>query len=352
VFIRTRLLCITNVMNRIGVITGITGQDGSYLAELLLEKGYTVIGLIRRSSTTQTERIQGIIENPKLRLVQADMGDIASIMNAFMSIREAEHIEVYNLAAQSQVHTSFTQPEYTLDVNGVGPLRILEAIRQLGIGFKTRFYQASTSELYGKVQETPQTETTAFYPRSPYAIAKLYAYWITKNYRESYGMYACNGILFNHESERRGEDFVTRKITMSIKKIYANPEFVLKVGNLDAKRDWGYARDYVYGMWLMLQQDTPDDFVLATGEMHTVREFAELSFKFAGHTVTWSGQGVDEVGVDETGRIVIRTDPVFYRPAEVEYLIGDPSKAYRVLGWKADTSFPELVRKMVVSDLS
>ena len=339
-------------MNKVGIITGITGQDGSYLAELLLEKEYTVIGLIRRSSAPTTERLRGIIGHPNLTLVQADMGDTASIVNAFLPVRDADRIEVYNLAAQSQVHTSFTQPEYTADVNGLGPLRILEAIRQLGLVAKTRFYQASTSELFGKVQETPQSETTTFYPRSPYAVAKLYAFWIVKNYRESYGMYACNGILFNHESERRGEDFITRKITTSIRKIYDTPDFVLRLGNLDAKRDWGHARDYVYGMWLMLQQDSPDDFVLATGETHTVREFAELAFRAAGHTLLWSGQGSDEVGIDETGRVVIRVDPAFYRPAEVDYLIGNPSKALRVLGWKATTTFPDLVAKMVLNDLS
>ena len=339
-------------MSKIGIITGITGQDGSYLAELLLEKDYTVIGLVRRSSAPHTERLKGIIGHPNLSLVQADMGDTTSIVNALLPVRDATRIEIYNLAAQSQVHTSFTQPEYTADVNGIGALRILEAIRQLGIASKTRFYQASTSELFGKVVETPQSETTPFYPRSPYAVAKLYAFWIVKNYRESYGMYACNGILFNHESERRGEDFITRKITTSIKKIYENPEFTLRVGNLDAKRDWGHAKDYVDGMWRMLQQETPDDFVLATGETHTVREFAELAFKSAGHVLSWSGAGSDEVGCDETGRVVIRIDPTFYRPAEVEYLIGDPSKALRVLGWKATTSFPDLVHQMVVSDLS
>uniref|UniRef100_A0A6C0F4S2 GDP-mannose 4,6-dehydratase n=1 Tax=viral metagenome TaxID=1070528 RepID=A0A6C0F4S2_9ZZZZ len=337
-------------MGRTAVITGITGQDGSYLAELLLEQDYTVIGLVRRSSTQNNERIKGILGHPRLQIVQADMGDSTSIMNVFLPLRDAERIEVYNLAAQSQVHTSFTQPEYTAEVNGLGPLRILESIRRLGLADKTRFYQASTSELYGKVVETPQSETTPFYPRSPYGVAKLYAFWIVKNYRESYGMFACNGILFNHESERRGEDFITRKATTSIAKIYSDPNFTLEIGNMDAKRDWGHAKDYVYGMWLMLQQSIPDDFVLATGETHTVREFLELAFKAAGHAITWSGKDTDEVGQDETGRIVVRINPKFYRPAEVDILVGSPTKANIVLGWYPKISFPELVERMVKHD--
>jgi GDPmannose 4,6-dehydratase len=337
-------------MNRTAIVTGITGQDGSYLAELLLEKGYKVIGLIRRSSTPTTGRIAELLDHPNLQLVQADMGDSTSIMNVFIPLRDAERIEVYNLAAQSQVHTSFTQPEYTAEVNGLGPLRILESIRRLGLAEKTRFYQASTSELYGKVVEVPQSETTPFYPRSPYGVAKLYAFWIVKNYRESYGMFACNGILFNHESERRGEDFITRKVTTSIAKIYSDPEFSLEIGNMDAKRDWGHAQDYVYGMWLMLQQNRPDDYVLATGETHTVREFVELAFKASGHRISWEGNGVDEIGKDETGRVVLRVNPKFYRPAEVDLLVGDPTKANTVLGWVPQISFQQLVSRMTAAD--
>jgi GDPmannose 4,6-dehydratase len=271
-------------------------------------------------------------------------------MNVFLPLKDAVRIEVYNLAAQSHVHSSFSQPEYTADVNGTGVLRILEAIRQLGLVDKTRFYQASTSEMFGKVVETPQSETTPFYPRSPYGVAKLYGYWITKNYRESYGMFACNGILFNHESERRGEEFVTRKITKGIAKIYSDPSFTLEIGNMDAKRDWGHAQEYVYGMWLMLQQDVPDDFVLATGETHTVREFVELAFKSIGHSITWSGDEINEIGTDETGRIVVRMNPKFYRPAEVELLIGNPTKAKTVLGWSPKITFEELVNRMMVAD--
>ena len=337
-------------MNLTAVITGITGQDGSYLAELLLKKNYKVVGLVRRSSNINTARISEILSNPNLSLVQADMGDSTSIINVFLPLRDATRIEVYNLAAQSHVHSSFSQPEYTADVNGTGVLRILEAIRQLGLVNKTRFYQASTSEMFGKVVETPQSETTPFYPRSPYGVAKLYGYWITKNYRESYGMFACNGILFNHESERRGEEFVTRKITKGIAKVYSDPSFTLEIGNMDAKRDWGHAQEYVYGMWLMLQQEVPDDFVLATGETHTVREFVELAFKSIGHSITWSGEGLDEIGTDESGRIVVRMNPKFYRPAEVELLIGNPTKAKTVLGWSPEITFEELVNRMMVAD--
>jgi GDPmannose 4,6-dehydratase len=337
-------------MTLTAVITGITGQDGSYLAELLLEKNYKVLGIVRRSSNVNTARISEILQHPNLSLVQADMGDSTSIMNVFLPLRDASRIEVYNLAAQSHVHSSFSQPEYTADVNGTGVLRILEAIRQLGLVEKTRFYQASTSEMFGKVIETPQSETTPFYPRSPYGVAKLYGYWITKNYRESYGMFACNGILFNHESERRGEEFVTRKITKGIAKVYSDPRFTLEIGNMDAKRDWGHAQEYVYGMWLMLQQDVPDDFVLATGETHTVREFVELAFKSIGHSITWSGEGIDEIGKDETGRVVVRMNPKFYRPAEVELLIGNSTKAKTVLGWIPKITFEQLVNRMMVAD--
>lgn len=338
-------------MNRIAVITGITGQDGSYLAELLLEKNYKVIGLIRRSSNVNTARISEILNHPNLSLVQADMGDSTSIMNILAPLRDSKRIEVYNLAAQSHVHSSFSQPEYTADINGTGVLRILEAIRQLGLVEKTRFYQASTSEMFGKVVETPQSETTPFYPRSPYGVAKLYGYWITKNYRESYGMFACNGILFNHESERRGEEFVTRKITKGIARVYSDPTFTLEIGNMDAKRDWGHAQEYVYGMWLMLQQDVPDDFVLATGDTHTVREFIEIAFKSIGHSITWSGEGLNEIGTDETGRVVLRMNEKFYRPAEVEVLIGNPTKAKTFLGWSPKITFEELVNRMIKYDL-
>ena len=338
-------------MNRTAVITGITGQDGSYLAELLLAKDYKVVGVTRRSSTPNTGRIAHLLSNPNLRLEQADLTDSVSIANVFSKLHSAERIEVYNLAAQSHVGTSFSQPEYTANVDALGPLRILEIIMQQNLVEKTRFYQASTSELFGKVTEIPQTETTPFYPRSPYGVAKLYAHWIVKNYRESYDMFACSGILFNQESERRGEDFITRKITTSIPKIYKSA-FTLELGNLDAKRDWGHAQDYVEGMWRMLQQDKPEDFVLATGETHSVREFVELAFKESGHTITWQGTGVDEVGVDETGRTVVEINPKFYRPAEVDLLLGDPSKARTKLGWIPTTTFPTLVARMVQSDRS
>jgi GDPmannose 4,6-dehydratase len=337
-------------MSYVAVITGITGQDGSYLTELLLSKGYHIYGIVRRSSTPNTSRIEHLLSNPNLQLIQGDMGDTTSILNVFLKIRDFDRIEVYNLAAQSQVHTSFTQPEYTADVNAIGPLRLLEAVRQLDISHKTRLYQASTSEMYGKVVESPQHETTPFYPRSPYGVAKLYAFWILKNYRESYGMFACNGILFNHESERRGLDFVTRKITSSLPKIYADPTFTLEVGNINAKRDWGHAKDYVYAMWLMLQHETPDDYVIASEETHTVREFLEIAFEESGHKLAWSGEGLDEVGMDETGRVVVRVNPVFYRPAEVDLLIGDATKAKTQLGWRREISFFDLIRRMVRND--
>jgi len=331
------------------VITGVTGQDGSYLAELLLEKGYYVHGLARRTSNANTQRIKTMMEHPRFQLHEADMSDSNSIRSVFTEIDgRHERIEVYNLAAQSHVHTSFRQPEYTADVDGLGPLRILEVMRSLKT--PVRFYQASTSELYGKVVETPQTELTPFYPRSPYGVAKLYAHWIVKNYRESYGLFACSGILFNHESERRGEEFITRKVTMGIAHLRASPDFVLELGNLDARRDWGYAPDYVEGMWRMLQQDTPDDFVLATGKTHSVREFVCEAFSLAGYTLTWSGSGTNEIATDQTGRVVIRVNPEFYRPADVDILIGDASKAFDVLGWKPTTSFTELVAMMVAHD--
>lgn len=336
----------------VAVITGITGQDGSYLAELLLEKEYRVIGLVRRSSSPNRERIQHLLPNPNLELKEADLCDTTSIRNVFAELADARRIEVYNLGAQSHVHSSFRQPEYTADVDALGPLRILETIRSLGLVDRTRVYQASTSELFGKVVEIPQTETTPFYPRSPYAIAKLYAYWIVKNYRESYGMYACNGILFNHESERRGEEFITRKITKGLARVYRDPNFVLEIGNLDARRDWGYAPEYVEGMWRMLQQDSPDDYVLATGETHSVREFIETAMRCLGHSVVWEGTGVDEVGRDETGRIVVKMNPTYYRPAEVDLLVGDASRAHNRLGWVPHVSFLQLVARMTLHDFN
>lgn len=339
-------------MNRVAIITGVTGQDGSYLSELLLSKKYTVFGVTRRTSTPNTSRIEHLLDNPKFQLKQADMGDFSSLLNLFKGTVSYDRIEVYNLAAQSQVHTSFTQPEYTADVNALGVVRILECLRTLNICGKSRFYQASTSELYGKVMESPQTETTPFYPRSPYGVAKQYAFWIVKNYRESYGMFACNGILFNHESERRGGDFVTRKITQGISKINRDKDFVLEVGNIDAKRDWGHAQDYVYAMWLMLQQDTPDDYVIASEETHTVREFIQLAFEKAGRPITWSGNELNEIATDGSGRVVVRINSNFYRPAEVDILIGNATKARTTLGWVRNITFAELVERMVKNDLA
>jgi GDPmannose 4,6-dehydratase len=332
-------------MNRAAVVTGVTGQDGSYLAELLLSKDYDVYGIARRTSRSNTERIASILDHPRFFLKEADLTDSNSLRSVFEEVSEYKRIEVYNLGAQSHVHTSFRQPELTADVDGLGPLRILEILRSMNLT-QARFYQASTSELYGKVMETPQSETTPFYPRSPYGVAKLYAYWIVKNYRESYGIFACNGILFNHESERRGEEFITRKITKGIARLKKDPEFILELGNLDAKRDWGYAPDYVEGMWRMLQEENPDDYVLATGETHTVREFLETAWG----PITWKGQGINERGEDSTGRVIVKVNPEFYRPAEVELLIGNPTKAWTQLGWKATTTFPDLVAKMVLND--
>jgi GDPmannose 4,6-dehydratase len=332
-------------MNRAAVITGVTGQDGSYLAELLLSKDYDVYGIARRTSRSNTERISSILDHPRFFLKEADLSDINSLRSVFEEVSHYKRIEVYNLGAQSHVHTSFRQPELTADIDGLGPLRILEILRSMNLT-NARFYQASTSELYGKVMETPQSETTPFYPRSPYGVAKLYAFWIVKNYRESYGMFACNGILFNHESERRGEEFITRKITKGIARLKKDPEFVLELGNLDAKRDWGYAPDYVEGMWRMLQEDKPDDYVLATGETHTVREFLETAWG----PIIWKGQGIHERGEDVNGRVIVKVNPEFYRPAEVELLIGNPRKAWCQLGWKATTTFSELVQRMVIHD--
>ncbi len=346
-------------MKKIALITGITGQDGSYLAEFLLEKGYEVHGALRRSSSFNTRRIEHLYfdewvrDMKQQRLVNlhyADMTDSSSLIRIIQTIQPDE---IYNLAAQSHVKVSFDVPEYTAETDAVGTLRLLEAVRILGLEKKTRIYQASTSELFGLVQEVPQKETTPFYPRSPYGVAKLYGFWITKNYRESYGMFAVNGILFNHESERRGETFVTRKITLAAARIALGMQDKLYMGNLDSERDWGYARDYVECMWLMLQHDTPEDFVIATGEMHSVREFCTLAFVEAGINLRWEGEGVDEKGIDvATGKTLVEVDPKYFRPAEVEQLLGDPTKAKELLGWNpTKTSFQELVKRMVQHDM-
>jgi len=336
------------------LITGITGQDGSYLAELLLEEGYEVHGVIRRSSSFNTKRIDHLYKDPHERDVNLFLhyGDLTDSTNLIRLIQEIQPDEIYNLAAQSHVKVSFETAEYTANSDGLGTLRLLEAIHFLGLEKKTKFYQASTSELYGKVQEIPQKETTPFYPRSPYAAAKLYAYWITVNYREAYGIFGSNGILFNHESPRRGETFVTRKITRAASRISLGLQEKLYLGNMDAKRDWGYAPDYVKAMWLMLQQDEPGDFVIATGETHTVREFVELSFEEAGIDIQWRGKGIEEKGIDsKTGNIVVEIDPDYFRPTEVEILLGDPTKAREKLGWQPEVKFQELVRIMMNADL-
>lgn len=346
-------------MTKVALITGITGQDGSFLAELLIEKGYEVHGIIRRSSSFNTARIEHLYFDEWVRdmhrdrlvnLHYADMTDSSSLIRI---IQTTQPDEIYNLAAQSHVKVSFDVPEYTAETDAVGTLRLLEAVRILGLEKKTRIYQASTSELYGLVQEVPQKETTPFYPRSPYGVAKLYGFWITKNYRESYGMFAVNGILFNHESERRGETFVTRKITIAVARIAQGMQEKLYLGNLNASRDWGYAKDYVECMWLMLQHDRPEDFVVATGEMHTVREFCSLAFAEAGITLRWEGEGIDEKGIDAaTGKVRVEVDPKYFRPAEVEQLLGDPTKARTLLGWNPrKTSFAELVALMVRHDM-
>ncbi|MDQ2102086.1 GDP-mannose 4,6-dehydratase [Azospirillum isscasi] len=342
-------------MSKVALITGVTGQDGAYLAELLLAKGYTVHGVKRRSSSFNTERVEHLYHDVHEGDVRFRMhyGDLTDATNLIRIVQEVKPDEIYNLAAQSHVQVSFETPEYTANSDGLGTLRLLEAIRILGLEKKTRFYQASTSELYGLVQETPQKETTPFYPRSPYAAAKLYAYWITVNYREAYGMHASNGILFNHEGPTRGETFVTRKITRAVAAIQLGLQKTLYLGNLDAKRDWGHARDYVEGMWRILQQDKADDYVLATGETHSIREFVELAFGHVGRKIEWRGTGVDEKGVDTaTGDVLIEVDPRYFRPTEVDLLLGDPSKAHAKLGWKHTTTFPELVREMVSSDLA
>ncbi|PIA78004.1 GDP-mannose 4,6-dehydratase [Gaetbulibacter sp. 4G1] len=344
---------------KIALVTGINGQDGSYLAELLLEKGYEVHGIIRRSSTFNTERIEHLYIDTLLKdlhkrqNIKLHYGDMTDATNLIRLVQEIQPDEIYNLAAQSHVKVSFDMPEYTAETDGIGTLKLLEAVRICNLSNKTKIYQASTSELYGKVQETPQTETTPFYPRSPYGVAKLYAFWITKNYRESYGMYAVNGILFNHESERRGETFVTRKITLAAARIAHGIQDKLYLGNLGAKRDWGYAKDYVECMWLMLQQEIPEDYVIGTGEQHTVREFCELAFAEAGIKLKWEGNNENEKGIcSKTGRILIEIDPNYYRLAEVETLLGNPAKAKKNLGWNPNkTSFEGLVKIMMEHDL-
>ena len=345
-------------MTKRALITGITGQDGSYLAELLLAKGYEVHGVIRRSSSFNTGRIEhlymeDLIRDIHVKRIKLHYGDLTDSTNLIRIMAEVRPDEVYNLGAMSHVKVSFEMPEYVADTDGVGTLRLLEAIRILGMEKTVRIYQASTSELYGKVQEVPQSETTPFYPRSPYGAAKIYAYWITRNYREAYGIFASNGILFNHESERRGETFVTRKITIAAAHIAEGKQECLYLGNLSALRDWGYAPDYVECMWRILQHKEPDDFVIATGEMHSVREFCELAFREVGFELEWRGKGADEKGVDRaTGKILVAVDPKYFRPTEVDQLLGNPEKARKLLGWNPrNTSFPELVRRMVRSDL-
>ncbi|MCR6629405.1 MAG: GDP-mannose 4,6-dehydratase [Magnetospirillum sp.] len=340
--------------NKVALVTGVTGQDGAYLSELLLAKGYEVHGVKRRSSSFNTGRIDHLYKDPH----EADSrfflhyGDLTDSTNIIRLLQEVQPDEIYNLAAQSHVQVSFETPEYTANADAVGTLRLLEAIRILKLEDKSRFYQASTSELYGKVQEIPQRETTPFYPRSPYAVAKLYAYWITVNYREAYGIHASNGILFNHESPQRGETFVTRKITRAVAAISMGLQQTLYLGNIDSKRDWGHARDYVEGMWLMMQQPSADDYVLATGEVRSVREFVEMSFRHVGRTIEWRGQGVDEEGVDgANGQVLVKIDPRYFRPTEVDYLQGDAGKAREKLGWVPKTSVEELAAEMVASDV-
>jgi GDPmannose 4,6-dehydratase len=353
--------------SKVALVTGITGQDGSYLAEFLLEKGYVVHGVKRRCSSFNTQRVDHIYQDPHIDNAKFIMhyGDLSDSSNLIRIVQETQPDEIYNLGAQSHVAVSFESPEYTADVDAIGTLRLLEAIRILGLEKKSRFYQASTSELYGLVQETPQKETTPFYPRSPYAVAKLYAYWIVVNHREAYGMYACNGILFNHESPRRGETFVTRKITRGLANISQGLEECLYMGNIDAMRDWGHAKDYVRMQWLMLQQDQPDDFVIATGVQYSVRQFIEMAAKQLGFTIVWRGCGVDEIGMVDrvisekagrcpslsSGMIILRIDPRYFRPTEVETLLGDPTKARQKLGWSPEITLPEMVSEMVESDL-
>jgi GDPmannose 4,6-dehydratase len=337
------------------LITGITGQDGSFLTELLLEKGYEVHGIIRRASTINTWRINHLYNNPDIldKKMFLHYGDMTDGMSLTRLIKEIEPDEIYNLAAQSHVGISFELPEFTANIDALGTLRLLEAIRLSGLEKKTKFYQASTSELYGKVVETPQTETTPFYPRSPYGVAKLYGFWIIKNYREAYDLFAVNGILFNHESERRGHNFVTRKIITAFCKIKLGLQDHVELGNLESKRDWGYAKDYVEAMWLMLQQDKPDDYVIATGETHSVRDFVEFTASHVGFEIEWRGEGVDEVGIEKkSGKEIIKINPRFFRPTEVELLLGDPSKAEKELGWERKTSLDEMIKIMVKSDMA
>ena len=344
---------------KVALITGITGQDGSFLAEFLLQKGYEVHGILRRSSSFNTGRIEHLYfdewvrDMKQQRTINLHYGDLTDSSSLIRIIQEVQPDEIYNLAAQSHVKVSFDVPEYTADADAIGTLRMLEAVRILHLEKKTKIYQASTSELFGLVQEVPQKETTPFYPRSPYGVAKQYGFWITKNYRESYGMFAVNGILFNHESERRGETFVTRKISLAVARIKQGVQDKLYMGNLDARRDWGYAKDYVQCMWMILQHETPEDFVIATGEMHTVREFCTLAFAEVGIKIRWEGTGVEEKGIDEeTGRGLVEVDPKYFRPAEVEQLLGDPTKAKTLLGWNpTQTPFPELVKIMVKHDM-
>jgi len=358
-FNKGNVLISTFLPMKKALITGITGQDGSFLAEFLLEKGYEVHGIIRRSSSFNTGRIEHLYldewvrDMKHKRLVNLHYGDMTDSSSLIRILQLIQPDEIYNLAAQSHVKVSFDVPEYTAEADAIGTLRLLEAVRILGLEKKTRIYQASTSELYGLVQEIPQKESTPFYPRSPYGVAKLYGFWITKNYRESYGMYAVNGILFNHESERRGETFVTRKITLAAARISLGLQSKLYLGNLSSLRDWGYAKDYVECMWLILQHKEPEDFVIATGEYHSVREFASLAFKYAGIELKWEGKGVEEKGIDvKTGKTLVEVDPKYFRPAEVEQLLGDPTKAKTLLGWNPKkTSFEDLVRIMVESDI-
>ncbi|KOX69413.1 GDP-mannose 4,6 dehydratase [Melipona quadrifasciata] len=345
----------TDGKRHVALITGITGQDGSYLAEFLLEKGYNVHGIIRRASSFNTARIQHLYADPKchrqgkMKLHYGDMTDSSSLIKVISSVQPTE---IYNLAAQSHVMVSFEVSEYTAEVDAVGTVRLLDAIRTCGLEKSVKFYHASTSELYGRVTEVPQNEKTPFYPRSPYACAKLYSFWIVVNYREAYNMFACNGILFNHESPRRGENFVTRKVTRSIAKIHLGLQDVLELGNLDAKRDWGHAKDYVEAMWLMLQQPIPDDYVIATGETHSVREFVEAAFQYVGRTIKWEGEGVNEIGQDaQTGQLLVKINPKYFRPTEVDVLLGDASKAKEKIGWKPTVTFEALVKDMMDSDL-
>jgi GDPmannose 4,6-dehydratase len=340
-------------MTKTALITGITGQDGAYLAEFLLKKGYVVHGIKRRASLFNTDRIDHLYQDPHVQNKNFILhyGDLTDSTNLIRIIQQVQPDEIYNLAAMSHVAVSFETPEYTANADGIGTLRILEAIRILGLEKKTRFYQASTSELYGLVQETPQKETTPFYPRSPYAVAKMYAYWITVNYREAYGLYACNGILFNHESPLRGETFVTRKITRALARIKLNLQDCLYLGNMDSLRDWGHAKDYIEAQWLMLQQETPEDFVIATGVQYSVRQFVDAAANELGIQLTWQGQGVEETGSDQHGKVIVKVDPRYFRPTEVETLLGDPTKAKEKLGWAPKTTFDELVAEMVREDM-